>query len=576
MKQSEWRKIFAFSIPYLKHQWKTFVAVMAILVLGGAMTSVTPYIWGEILDDIAGGKIRELAIWLGLYFLITYVAMGLGIVEGYLGSKLNYTVEAEIKQDLMAKALHMSCADLDQFDAGTLVSRVTSDSSMVISFVFEVITSIVTIIINIIAALIFVFHISVDLSLVSLAFIPLSIGANFVFKKAFRALTELQKKYGDKLSSFLVGTLSHIPEMKAYCLEDAQSKQYSSLIWEGWSLQKKQFVLSTKMSLVSSLIGSFSTAAVLLMSAALISEGRFTLGSMVSFQRYIDQLTGAVSSLLQMNYSAQSAGVAVSRMSELFAMEEEREDGISTAFTVSRIDFQDVSFSYRNDEDVLKAICFTINEPGVYSLVGENGSGKTSVLKLLMRYYAVSNGQILLNNTDINLLPIEAVRKSIGYYAKDVFIKDDTILANLLLGSEYSPESAPSNLGDLCEKVGLSEFLDSLPDGLQTPVGENGKLLSSGQKQKIAVVRALLDDSSILLLDEITSDLDGDAEEKIVSTLSELGRKKILLLVTHRVLPLKSAKQVVVLQNGHVEAVGSHDELLRVSSVYRSLFEKQA
>ena len=342
----------------------------------------------------------------------------------------------------------------------------------------------------------------------------------------------------------------------------------------GLVFTKKQFVLSTKMSLVSPLIQCSSTATVLLMSAALISAGRFTLGSMVSFQRYIDQLTGAVSSLLQMNYSAQSAGVAVSRMSELFAMEEEREDGISTAFTVSRIDFQDVSFSYRNDEDVLKAICFTINEPGVYSLVGENGSGKTSVLKLLMRYYAVSDGQILLNNTDIKLLPIEAVRKSIGYYAKDVFIKDDTILANLLLGSEYSPESAPSNLGELCEKVGLSEFLDSLPDGLQTPVGENGKLLSSGQKQKIAVVRALLDDSSILLLDEVTSDLDGDAEEKIVSALSELGRKKILLLVTHRVLPLKSARQVVVLQNGHVEAVGSHDELLRVSLVYRSLFEK--
>lgn len=239
MKQSEWRKIFAFSIPYLRHQWKTFAAVMAILVLGGAMTSITPYIWGEILDDITGGKIRELAIWLGLYFLITYVAMGMGIAEGYLGSKLNYTVEAEIKQELMAKALHMSCADLDQFDAGTLVSRVTSDSSMVISFVFEVITSIVTILINIIAALIFVFHISVDLSLVSLAFIPLSIGANFVFKKAFRALTELQKKYGDKLSSFLVGTLSHIPEMKAYCLEEAQSEQYGGLIWEGWFLQKK-------------------------------------------------------------------------------------------------------------------------------------------------------------------------------------------------------------------------------------------------------------------------------------------------------------------------------------------------
>ena len=219
---------------------------MAILVVGSGITSFIPYIWGRVLDDITEGRVRELALWLGLYFLITYITMGLSIVEGYLGSKLNYAVEAEIKQELMAKALHMRCADLDRLDAGTLVSRVTSDSSSVISFVFEVITSIVTIVINIVAALLFVFNISVQLSFVSLAFIPLSIGANFVFKKAFRKLTELQRAYGDKLSSFLVGTLSHIPEMKAYCLEKEQSKAYRDLIWEGWSLEKKQFFLSTK------------------------------------------------------------------------------------------------------------------------------------------------------------------------------------------------------------------------------------------------------------------------------------------------------------------------------------------
>ena len=576
MKQSEWKKIFTFAVPYLRRQWRSFAAVMAILMLGGIITSFTPYIWGEILDNIAEGRVQELATWLGLYFLITYVAMGMSIVEGYLGSKMNYAAEAEIKQKLMEKALHMRCSDLDQFDAGTLVSRVTSDSSAVISFVFEVITSIVMIVINVAAALLFVFYISAQLSFVSLAFIPLSIGANFIFKKAFRALSKLQRVYGDKLSSFLVGTLSHIPEMKAYCLERAQSRQYSDLIWEGWSLQKKQFVLSTKTSLVSSLIGSASTAAVLLLSTALIAQGRFTIGSMVSFQRYIDQLTGAVSSLLQMNYSAQSAGVAVDRMMELFSMEEEKGEDGSAPLKVLSIAFQDVSFTYREEENVLAEIRFSIDKPGLYALVGENGSGKTTVLKLLMRYYAPSAGHISLNGQDITSYSTETVRRNIGYYAKDVYIKDGTILANLLLGSRYTPETPPSHLDELCEKAGLRELISSLPDGLCTLVGENGKLLSSGQKQKIAVVRALLDDSSLLLLDEITSDLDGEAEEKIVSALAELGRKKIVLLVTHRVVPLQSARQAVVLEAGRVAAIGEHGKLLETSSVYWSLFKKQS
>lgn len=548
---------------------------MAILMTGGVITSFTPYIWGEILDDIAGGKVQELAVWLGLYFLITYLAMGMSIVEGYLGSKLNYAVEAEIKQELMEKALHMRCADLDQLDAGTLISRVTSDSSSVISFVFEVVTSIVTIIINIVAALLFVFHISVQLSLVSLAFIPLSVGANFVFKKAFRALTELQKAYGDKLSSFLVGTLSHIPEMKAYCLEREQAKQYHGLIWEGWSLQRKQFFLSTKTSLVSSLIGTASTVCVLVLSTALISQGRFTIGSMVSFQRYIDQLTGAVSSLLKMNYSAQSSGVAVDRMTNLFSMEEES-GGATAPLKVSCIAFQGVSFAYRENEAVLSGIDFAIDKPGLYALVGENGSGKTTILKLLMRYYDPSGGDIELNGEKIHSYSMETVRRNIGYYAKGVYIKDDTLLANLLLGSRYTPEEAPPNLKELCEKAGLGELIDGLPDGILTLVGENGKLLSSGQKQKIAVVRALLDDASVLLLDEITSDLDGEAEEKIVAALAELGCEKMVLLVTHRVLPLRAARQVLVLEAGRVETVGTHDTLLQSSRVYRNLFEKHA
>ena len=576
MKNSEWHKIFTFSRPYLRGQWGKFAAMLTILVTGGIATNFTPYIWGEILDAITNGQIRPMVTGLVVYFAITYAALALSYVEGYLGSKLNYAVETRIKQELMDKVLHMRCADLDRFDTGKLVSRVTSDCGSVITFVFEVITSIVTITINILAALFFAFHISLRLSFISIAFIPLSIFSNFVFKKAFRELNILQRKYGDRQSSFLVGTLGHIPEMKAYCLEQKQSVQYDSLIREGWVLQKKQFFLNTKMSLVSSAISSSSTIAVLIMSTILIAQKRFTIGNLVSFQRYIGQLTDAVSSLLQMNYSAQSAGVAVDRMEELFAMEAEKNDRSQQEIHISHIEFQDVTFAYPGHENILNHIRFSIDKPGIYAIVGENGSGKTTILKLLMRYYTPQSGTILLNGRDVEEYPVGNIRKSMGYFAKDVYIQSGTLLSNLLLGTPFdSEETVPPKLEGMCRRAGLAELIDSLPEGLQTNVGENGKLLSSGQRQKIAIVRALLTNAQTILFDEITSDLDGDAEGKIIETLAKTAGDKMILFVTHRVLPLRAARQILVLEDGRIEAVGSHEQLLQTSLTYQKLFKEQ-
>lgn len=564
-----------FSAPYIWRRWKQFTIILVVLVMGSTINCVTPYIWGKILDALANGQVSELATWLPLYFLITYVVLGFGYLEGYWGSKLTYSVETEIKQELMDKTLRMPCSNLDDFDAGTLVSRITSDSGTVISFVFDFLSSIITIIINIFASLYFSLKLSSLLSGVALAFIPLSIISNFIFKKAFKVLALKQREYGDRLSSFLVSTLSHIQEMKSYCLEKRRSKEYKDMLREGWVLRKKQYFLSSKASLFSSFISSASTIAVLVLSATLIAQRKLTLGSMVSFQQYIDKLTGAVSSLLQMNYSAQSAGVAVDRITEMLMIENEATEGSSDSVVISTVEFRNVSFAYREGEETLHDICFAVDQPGLYTFVGDNGGGKTTILKLLMRYYDPSHGHILINDVREHEISLDCVRHSIGYYAKEVYIQNDTLLANLLIGTEYTPTTLPSELTLLCETVGLMTFIDSLQDGWDTIVGENGKLLSSGQKQKIAIVRAFLDNSSLLLLDEITSDLDAETEEAVVSALAEVAKNKIIFLVTHRVCPLQAAKEVFLIKSGRIIFSGGHRELKRTSPYYDSFLGNQ-
>lgn len=578
-KEKEWHKIFSFSYQYLKELRFQFIGILVILAVGSIVSSVSPYIWGKIIDKIAAGQVNQLLFWIALYLVVTFFTLGLSFLEGYWGSKLNYIAESKLKQKLMKKALYLNCKDLDSFDTGVLISRISSDTGEVISFVFEVITSIVTISVNIIAATFFVFRISIPLSVISIAFIPLSIFSNVIFKKSYKTLSKLQKDFGDRLSSFNVGTLGHISEIKAYCLEKEQTDKYDSFIDEGWSLEKKQLFLGNKTSLVSSFINLSSVISILVLSAHLIAKGTFTLGGMTSFQRYISKLTGAVSSLLQMNYSAQSALVAVDRMTELFSLKDEmEEDGVpGVAQKFSKISFQNVSFQYKEGCEVLNGISFCIDSPGIYALVGENGCGKSTALKLIMRYYEASSGKILLDDTPIEEIPLATLRRSIGFYPKDVYIQDGTLLENLMLGSRRNSQFQDTNiLEQACECVGLSDFIRELPEGLATKVGENGKLLSSGQKQRIAIVRAILDESSVLLFDEITSDLDGDAEKNIMEIIRDLSKTKTILMVTHRSQSVLFSKCTMVLANGEIVAHGNHQELLENSAKYQDLFERQS
>lgn len=577
MKKTEWYQIFTFCKKYFQKTWLRFSLILVFIIIGVIIANIAPIFWGQIIDSLTNIRLKKLVIYLVLYFAATYIIYGLSVIEGYLGAKLNYKIESRIKKDVFDKTLHMNCDDLDEFDTGELVSRVSSDSGAIITFATNVITSIVTTVINICAAIVFSFQISTQLSVVSIAFIPLSVITNFIFKTAYRTLSEHQKKYEDKLSSFLVNTLGHIPETKAYRIEKEQNEKYAVLIKEGWTLQKRGIILNNKSSIFSSLIASASMAATILLSALLIKHGQFTIGKMVSFQIYIDKLTSSVAQLLQMNYSAQTAYVAINRIKDLFAKATDIPGDSDTPVCISSIRFCNISFSYRNKEPALNGIDFCVEEPGLYALVGENGCGKTTILRLIMRYYQAKDGAIQINGRDISNFSPTTIRASVGYYAKDVYIQNDTLLANLLLGSKHlATDIVPEEVINACQKVGLADFINQLPQKYETELGENGKLLSSGQRQKIAIVRAILSNASVLLFDEITSDLDGVSEKEVISILHELSEDKLIILVTHRINSVYKSKKIMVVENGQISAVGTHDDLLQNSKKYRHLFEQRS
>lgn len=386
----------------------------------------------------------------------------------------------------------------------------------------------------------------------------------------------IQKKYTDKTSSFYVSNLGHIPDLKSYRIEKNISKNFVDLLKEGWDIQKKGLMINNKSSFLSMVISAITSISTIIYSAFLILHHAITIGGFVSFQTYIDRLNSSIFDLLQMNYSAQAASVSIDHIEDILNKQTEESDTETEKVNVdhiSNIEFNNLQFSY-NDIPLLNNICFNISSPGVYAIVGKNGSGKTTILKLMMKYYSCKNGSIKINKTDINTCSTLSIRRCMGYYSKDIYIQSDTILNNLLLGSEYYGMNIIfPELIVACQRAQLMDFIENLPQNFYTLVGENGKLLSSGQKQKIAIVRAILSKSSVLLFDEITSDLDGEVERDVIKILDILGRDKIVILVTHKVQSLVEAKKIFLIGDGYVKNEGTHEQLLKTSEQYRLLFE---
>ena len=574
--KNEWYKILKFCKPYFQDITIEIVIVLLVIFIGSVVSNVTPLFWGQIIDHLTNFEIKSLVLYLLLYFISIFFIYFLSTLESVVGAKLDYKIQSRMRKDIFDKILNMKCSELDSFDTGELISHVTSDTGNIVSFTLNFITSIITISINIIASLIFSFQISTQLTFLSIAFIPLSILSNYFLKRSFRQLNLIQKKYTDKTSSFYVNSLGHIPDLKSYRIEKNISENFVNLLKEGWNIQKKGLMLNNKSSFLSMVISTITSISTIIYSAFLILQHAITIGSFVSFQTYIDRLNSSIFDLLQMNYSAQAASVSIDHIEDIFNKQTEESDTETEKVNVdhiSSVEFNNLQFSY-NDIPLLNNICFNISAPGVYAIVGKNGSGKTTILKLMMKYYSCKDGSIKINKTDINTCSTLSIRRCMGYYSKDIYIQSDTILNNLLLGSEYYGMNIIfPELIVACQRAQLMDFIENLPQNFYTLVGENGKLLSSGQKQKIAIVRAILSKSSVLLFDEITSDLDGEVERDVIKILDILGRDKIVILVTHKVQSLVEAKKIFLIGDGYVKNEGTHEQLLKTSEQYRLLFE---
>lgn len=580
---------------------KYLILIISLIFIGSLVANISPYLYGKMLDSITSSNMDFLVKLIIAYFFITIFTSLLSMLESYVGQVVNFKLSKKAQTELFDRMIRMKTYFYSKYEVGELISRLNGDTDGIISFGIDIITSILNIAINILISVYFVITISIRLSSVAIFYIPATFLVTYFARKYFKDLAKRRKEFGDKYYSFQDEIFSNNIGIKSFRLENSISDKYKGFINKEFDLLKRSIYLENIMQLANNTITVLSSLFIIYLSALLIKDGLLTIGLMVSFNTYINKLFASISQVFGINISLQEIMVSLNRVMEVMNKDSEFDNTSSTDVinkkskdksnsnsenTINHIDnlnfdkqsklslkCVDLSFTYEEDkENVLTNMNISIDGFGLYSIVGTNGCGKSTLAKLLIKLYEIEKGNIYINGLDYSKLSYDFIRSNITYIQKEEFFFNDTIINNIRLSDKSLKET---DIENMCKSIGLDEFIKTLPNGYETIIGEGGSTLSSGQKQKLSIVRALLRDTPIYIFDEITANLDGKAEKDIMEIMKECSKKSIIIFISHKVSSIIGSDKIFVLENGRVADSGNHDYLMDNNHIYKDLFKNR-
>ena len=516
-------------------------------------------------DDIAG--VSRLAWFLGILIAISLVA-GYGHVMTLViaGQRSMYDVRTELFRHIQELSLNF----YSQNPIGRLVTRVTNDIEALNEMFTAVLVNVVKDFLLIAGTAAILFLLNVKLALISLAVTPIFIAVTVIFRMKARGAYRAVRKFLAKLNSRLAEDLSGIKIVQIFRQEKRRREEYRETNMQYFDANMKQLIIFGIFRPLIEITAAIGVALVLIYGGGNVLSGALTIGALVAFISYVRQMFRPLADISQKYNIMQSAMAAAERIFTILDTNPEITQ-TATAFDEGlsgRVEFQNVSFSYEEDNDVLKNVSFVLESGKSAALVGPTGAGKTSIISLLCRFYDVDSGRIVLDGKDIRNLPISTLRESISIVLQDAFIFSRSIEDNIRLGRDLTREEV-RNAADM---VQATSFIEKLPEGFDTVMAERGATLSTGQKQLICFARALAHDPRILVLDEATSNVDPATEQLIQNAIQVLMKNRTSLVVAHRLSTIQNVDQILVIDEGRILERGTHQELLARRGIYYNLY----
>jgi subfamily B ATP-binding cassette protein MsbA len=581
-----------FIIDYLlRPHWKALSVAFFAVLIEGLADLFGPWPIKMVIDNVIGsqplpGWAASMVNstfgpdkWAILHFAVitALVVAAFGAAAAYTESFLTTQIGQWIMRDLRQALYHhiqrLSLSYYDRHKTGDLISRVTSDVDAIQSFVSSSLLGMLIDVITLVGIIAVMFYFNWHFTLIALAVAPLLFWEVYSLTRRIKQATrEVRKKEGEVVS-VVQETLSSIRVVKAFAREDYEEDRLDKETLESINLTLRARRFKAMLSPMVDVIVAVGTCLVLWYGAGLVLKGQLTAGSLIVFLLYLGKLYKPMRDLSKMTDTASRALIGAERIKEIIKTEEQSDDApgalIAPRFK-GEIEFEGVNFSYRDDRTVLKNVNFHVRPGEFAAFVGPTGAGKSTIINLIPGFYLPKQGRVLVDGIDIREFTTKSLREQISFVLQETVLFRASISQNIAYGK---PDASRSEIVRAARLANAHEFIEQMPEGYETLVGERGVTLSGGQRQRIAIARAIIRNSPILILDEPTSGLDASAEKIVMEALERLMQGKTTLMIAHHLETVQKADVIFVMEHGRIIDSGIHSELLAHDGLYAQLYQ---
>ena len=572
------RRLMVYAKPY----WKEFLLVFFLMILSNVYALVSPLLVGDIEEMVKNDfPLPRLYVMVGTYVAILLVSLGCTYIQSVILQKVGQKILSALRLNVFTHIESLSHEQLNNIPTGKLVTRVANDTNAISMMFTNILVTMLTNMMMVIGVLGAMLVLNYALTLMVLCFVPFLVLFTVIFRKFSRKVYRVVKDGTTDINTYLSENLSGIKITQIFNREDQKMQDFLDKSNKLKKAKQNQiFVFGVFRPMVYMLYISSVLCLLFLGGKGYIQPGSvlgqtFTSGMIVTFYMYISRFFNPIQTLAEQFNLLQSAFASAEKIFTILDMEPnvvDEPDAIELDEIKGEIEFKDVWFAYIPGEWVLKGVSFHVHPKETVAFVGSTGSGKSTILSLIVRNYDIQKGQILIDGMDIKKIKISSLRRHFGQMLQDVFLFSGTIRSNILLREEGISDE---EVMEACRYVNADSFINKLEHGLDEPVRERGNNFSAGQRQLLSFARTIIHKPSVMILDEATANIDTETEVLIQDSLEKMKNIGTMLIVAHRLSTIQHANNIILLSHGQILEQGDHQHLLSLHGRYYQLYTLQ-